>query len=84
MVKRDEQLQIDGFVKTDHEGLLICGAHHARRYGWRSLPTASYVVNAEGETIEMNRPDFRFSGLHPAVIERYVVFGEEPATFATV
>lgn len=62
--------RIDGFVKTDNEGMLVCGDHGFRRHGWRSLPNAT-VLDDDGNMVVTNRSDYRFAGKSFVEIEAH-------------
>lgn len=55
----------DPFV-TDSEGFIVCPTHNERRYGWRSVPYASYApVRGMGAWTSLE-------------YEAYVLFGKKP------
>jgi hypothetical protein len=66
----ESRREIDGFVQKDGEGMLICGEHKVRRYGWRSLPPV-VLTSPEGEKVETNRADYRLAARTPTEIEAH-------------
>ncbi len=71
VVSEDEmvtEFHIQGRVKKDAFGLLICGEHGLRRYGWQSLPTVT-LVSENGDESETDRPDYSYAGATPLELE---------------
>lgn len=63
-------------VRFDEDGMLECKNHGARRKGWRSLPTFTYVPDAgeSEETIPPPHTDYNMAGNTLQEIERFIVF----------
>lgn len=60
VISRDNLKTMDS-VTYDEEGFLVCAIHHARRYGWRSIPAHQYQL----------------ASLPSLALEAMVVFGED-------
>lgn len=60
---------IDGKVKKDALGMLICGEHGFRRKAFNSLPVVKLKNDSGDDEIETDRPDFSYAGKSIVEIE---------------